>query len=94
MFASGITLMSIYSDDNDFFRKCREIWNKITELIGIDDPTDFVETTLDDNEDEFIMLEVEKNTSAVRDKYRNDLVFVLYSVFNDYFQASLVQYRY
>ena len=35
-----------------------------------------------------------KNTSAVRDKYRNDLVFVLYSVFNDYFQASLVQYRY
>ena len=61
MFASGITLMSIYSDDNDFFRKCREIWNKITELIGIDDPTNFIETTLDDNENEFIMLEVEKN---------------------------------
>ena len=61
MFASGIRLMSIYSDDNDFFRKCREIWNKITELIGIDDPTNFIETTLDDNENEFIMLEVEKN---------------------------------
>ena len=44
MFASGITLMSIYSDDNDFFRKCREIWNKITELIGIDNAEDFVET--------------------------------------------------
>ena len=29
-----------------------------------------------------------------RDKYKNDLVFVLHSVFNDYFQASLVQYRY
>ena len=87
-------IMSIQSDDKELFRKCREIWNKITELIGIDDPTDFVETTLDDNEDEFIMLEVEKNTSAVRDKYRNDLVFVLYSVFNDFPQSSLVQYRY
>ena len=29
-----------------------------------------------------------------RDKYKNDLVFVLDFVFNDYFQASLVQYRY
>ena len=87
-------VMPIHSDDKELFRKCREIWNKITELIGIDDPTDFVETTLDDNEDEFIMLEVEKNTSAVRDKYRNDLVFVLYSVFNDFPQSSLVQYRY
>ena len=87
-------IMSIQSDDKELFRKCREIWNKITELIGIDDPTDFVETTLDDNEDEFIMLEVEKNTSAVRDKYRNDLVFVLYSAFNDFPHSSLVQYRY
>ena len=39
-------------------------------------------------------VEIEKNTSAVRDKYRNDLVFVLYSVFNDSSQSSLVQYRY
>ena len=61
MFTSAITLMPIYSDDNEFFIKCREIWNKITELIGIDDPTNFVEITLDDNENEFIMLEVEKN---------------------------------
>ena len=83
MFASGIILMSIYSDDNDFFRKCREIWNKITELIGIDDPTNFAQTTLDDNEDEFIILNVEKNTSTIRDKNRNDLVFVFISVFNN-----------
>ena len=27
--------MSIESDDKELFRKCREIWNKITELIGI-----------------------------------------------------------
>ena len=94
MYPSNITEVPIYSDDEELFRKCREIWNKINELIGINDPKDFVETTLDDDADEFIMLEVEKNTSAVRDKYKNDLVFVLYSVFNDFPQSSLVQYRY
>ena len=94
MFTSNITLARIHSDDKELFRKCREIWNKINELIGINDPIDLVETTLDDDADEFIMLEVEKNTSAVRDEYRNDLVFVLYSVFNDSSQSSLVQYRY
>ena len=40
------------------------------------------------------MLEVEKNTSTVSDKYRNDLASVLDSVFNDFPQSSLVQYRY
>ena len=34
--------MPIYSDDKELFRKCREIWNKINELIGINDPIDFV----------------------------------------------------
>ena len=93
MYPSNITEVPIYSDDEELFRKCREIWNKINELIGINDPIDFVEATLDNDADEFIMLEVEKNTSAVRDKYRNDLVFVLYSIFNDFPQSSLVQYR-
>ena len=59
--AKNNRVMFIYNDDKELFRKCREIWNKITELIGIDDPTNFIETTLDDNENEFIMLEVEKN---------------------------------
>ena len=94
MFTSNITVMPIHSDDKELFRKCREIWNKINELIGINDPRDFVETALDDDEDEFIMLDVEKNTSAVRDKYRKNLVFVLHSIINDFPQTSLVQYRY
>ena len=92
MFTNNITLMPIHSDDKEFFRKCREIWNKITELIGINDIPDFVETTLDD--DEFIMVDVNKNTGSVRDKYRNNFVIVLHSVFNNYHQTSLVQYRY
>ena len=92
MYSSNITEVTIHSDDKELFRKCREIWNKINELLGIDAPTDFVRTTLYD--DEFIMLDVRKNTSAVRDKYRNDLVFVFHSVLNEFPQTSLVQYRY
>ena len=55
MFTSGITLPPTYSDDNEFFRKCEEICDKINELIGIKNPNDFVE--IDDDEDEFIMVE-------------------------------------
>ena len=97
MFTSGITQVPIESNDEEFFIKSIEIWDKINELIGKYNPRDFVETyddDDDDDEDEFIMLEVENNTSAVRDKYRNDLVFVFTSVFNNVLQASLVQYRY
>ena len=78
MFRNNTTLIPIHSDDKELFRKCREIWNKINELLGIDDPTVFVRTTLYD--DKSIMLETEKNTSAVTDKYRNDLAFAFHSV--------------
>ena len=60
MLRSDITLVPIESNDEKFFRKCREIWNKITELISMHDSTDFVETTSNDNEDEFILLNAEK----------------------------------
>ena len=50
MFTRDTTLVPIFSDENAFFRSCREIWNKIIELIGINSlpppPRDFVETTL------------------------------------------------
>ena len=42
MFTNNITLIPIRSDDKELFRKCREIWNKIIELIGINNPMDFV----------------------------------------------------
>ena len=86
-------VMPIHSDDKELFRKCREIWNKIAELIGINNAQDFVETTLDDG-DKFIMVDVHKNTRFVRGNYRNKLVIVLYSVIDDYLQESLVQHRY
>ena len=55
--------------------------------MDIDNPDDFVKI---DDYGEFIMLNIEKNTSAIRDKYRNDLVFVFTSVFNNFPQTSLV----
>ena len=85
--------MYIHNDDKKPFRKCGEIWNKITELIGINDAQDFVETTLDDG-DRFIAADVHRNTSFAEGNCRDKLVIVLYSVINDYLQTSFVQYRY
>ena len=86
--------MYIHNDDKEFFRKCREIWNKIIELIGTNSPGDFVDTTVDDDADEFITADVYKKTSFVGGNYRNKLIIILHSFFNDYLQTSLVQHRY
>ena len=78
-------------NEKEFFIKYREIWNKIIELMDIDNPKNFV--IIDDYGDEFTVLDIEKNRSAIRDKYRNDLAFVIVvSVINSSLQASLVQY--
>ena len=91
-------VMPIHNDDKELFRKCREIWNKITELIGINNPRDFVETDSDYDDELFIIADVHKNTSFVlEDNYiygHNKVVIVLHSVINDYLKTSLVQHRY
>ena len=93
-YANKNKLMYIQTDDKELFRKCREIWNKITELIDINNAEDFVEITLDDG-DEFTSVDVHKNTSFVKGNYknRNKLVIVLNSVIDDYLK-TLVQYIY
>ena len=48
----------VESNDKEFFIKCREIRNKIIELMDIDNPNDFV--IIDDYGDEFIVLDIEK----------------------------------
>ena len=73
----------VESNDKEFFIKCREIRNKIIELMDIDHPNDFV--IID-------CARYRKNTSAIRDKHRNYLVFVIAGVINNVLQASLVQY--
>ena len=54
--------------------------------MDIDNPDDF------DDYGEYIMLDIEKHTTAIRDRYRNDLVFVFKRVINNSLQASIVQY--
>ena len=95
-FANNNRVMFIYNDDKEFFTKCREIWIKIIELIGMNNPIDFIDA--DDDADEFIVADVYKNTSfVIEDSYRyghNKDVIVLHSVINDYLKTSLVQHRY
>ena len=97
-FANNNRVMFIYNDDKAFFRKCREIWKKIIELIGINSPIDFVDADELDDTDELITADVYKNTSFVVEgnyRYRyNKVVIVLHSVINDYLKTSLVQHRY
>ena len=81
-FTKNDRVMFIYNYDKELFRKCRETWNKITELIGINNAPDFVETNLDDD-DEFINAYAHKNTSLVESNYRNRLIIVLHSVFTN-----------
>ena len=74
-FSDNNRVIFIYNDDKEYFRKCREIWNKITELIGINNPRDFIETNSDYHGDEFIMVDVCKNTSFVlEDNYRYGII--------------------
>ena len=60
--------------------------------IGINNASNFVETT--NNDDEFIMVDVHKNTSSVKDDDSYKLIIVLHSVSNGSPQTSLVQNRY
>ena len=53
----------VESNNKEFLIKCRRIWNKIIELMDIDNSNDFV--IIDDYGDEFIVLDIEKNTSAI-----------------------------
>ena len=42
IYTSDDKVMFIYSDDEELFKKCRKIWNKITKLIGINNASGFV----------------------------------------------------
>ena len=70
------------------------LWNKIIELIAINNTIDFVNA--DDDDDEFIMTDVYKITSfVIKNSYRcgyNKVVIVLHSVIIDYLKTSFVQH--
>ena len=63
-FANNNRVMLIYNHDKEFFIECREIWNKIIELTGINNLIDFVEAD-DDDDKLFIMADVHENTKTL-----------------------------
>ena len=75
------------------FLKNLKYWNNIIELIGVNNAKDFGKNTIDDDADEFFMVNEYKYTSLVEGNYRDKLVIVLNSVIDDYLTTSLVQYR-
>ena len=79
----------VESNDQEFFTKCGEIQDKISELMDIDNSDNVI---VIDDYGESIILDKEKNTSAFRGKYRNDIVFSFTSVINNSLNASQVQY--
>ena len=84
-FSNYTSDVTVEGNDKEFFIKCRETENKISELMNTDNLDDFVVV---DDYGESIILDIEKNISAIGNNYRNDLVFVFTSVINN----SLVQY--
>ena len=88
------SVMFIYNDEKEFFRKYIEIWDQIIELMRINNHIYFLKA--DDDDELFIMADVHKNTSfVIEDNYRyghNKVVIVLHSVINDCLKTSLVQH--
>ena len=78
-----------------FFRKCIEIWDRIIELIGINNQIYFLKA--DDDDELFILADVHNNTSSfVEDNYRygqSKVVIVSHSVINCCIKTSLLQHR-
>ena len=55
-FANYNRVAFLHNGNKECFRKCREIWNNIIELIDINNPIDFV--NFDDDANEFITVDV------------------------------------
>ena len=84
--------MSTQSHDKELFKKLRKIRNKIIELISINNAKSFIKYTADDA-DEFIMVDVHKNTSFVKGSNSNELVIVLDFVIDNDLKTSVVQLK-
>ena len=95
-FKKNNKIMHICNNDKEFFRKCIEIWDKIIELIGINNHIYFLKA--DEDDELFIMVYVHKNISfVIEGNYRyghNKVVIVLHSVINDCIKTLLLQQRY
>ena len=96
MYLKNNNVMHIYNGDEEFFRKCVEIWDKINDLIDINNHIYFLQA--DDDDELFIMADVHKNTNFVIEDNcsygHNKVVIVLHPIINGCIKTSLVQHRY
>ena len=79
--------MFILNKDKELFKKCREIWNKIIELIGINNTKDFVKNTIDYDADEFITVDdIDANKILVskNEPYGKNNSLIYFIEYNDY----------
>ena len=65
MLSNDTTITLIHSYEKELFKKCREIWNKINELTGINDFANFAVINLD-GKDDFIILKLGKKQPLLK----------------------------
>ena len=81
----GGRIIYIENSDDEFFQTIREIWNKITKLIGINNAPNFVQNNLFD--EQYIRANILRNKSFVK----SNCLIVLHSVVNNNLKASLLE---
>ena len=78
-----------YSDDG-FFQTMREIQNKITKLIGINNAPDFIQYILYENS-RYIEVDVRGNTSFAKSYcLEGKIILVLHSDINDILHSLMI----
>ena len=71
----------------------REIWNKITKLIDMNNGPDFIQYTLHDNS-KYIGVDGLENASFVKSNcFKDKIIIVLQFVINDILNCSLLELR-
>ena len=89
-YKNGDKMIYIENSNKEFVEKMREIWNKVIELININNAPNFVKDTLDNNS-EFNDADVLQNTNFTKSNwYKDQLIIVLHSVVNN-LKASLLE---
>ena len=79
------------NSNKEFFKKMREIWKKVIELININNAPNFVKNTLDDNS-EFIDADILEITNFIKSNcYKDELIIVLHSIVINNVKASLLE---
>ena len=86
----GGKIIYIENSDDGFFQIIREIWNRITKLIGIKNAPDFVQNNLYD--EEYIRANLLRNATFVESNcHKDEVIIVLHSVINNNLKASLLE---